>query len=210
MNCRRFRSTCVFATLALTGISAVAEEPPDLWGVQKLVAYHQAHHDSMRVQDVYKLLFQANFGAGHLLTDTVVTRERLQEELSTLGMPNPGEPLVERISTDGEMIRVNLRPFKAMNRDEDTLVRCMVRSVRDPDTLSFVRQWNEFFAMVRYGVLEFPRAEAEVWNGRVVQEDFSPVHHSEEYLRVNNPAYRVVRQSVLVALYGNILTQTGH
>lgn len=209
MYSRKFMNTLVFGTMILTGLTVRQEEPPELWGVQKLVRYHQEHYDSMQVQDVYKLLYQASFGIGHFLTDTLGTTKRLEAELGTLGAPRPGELLVERISGDGETIRVNLRPLKALHLDDNTLVRCMFLSVADPDTLSFIRQWNEFFAMVRYGVLDFPLAEAEAWNDRVVAGDIRPVHHSDRYLRAYAPAYRVVRRSVFATLYGNIPPSAG-
>jgi hypothetical protein len=203
MHFRKSMISLVLGAMVLTDPSA-SQETPELWGVQKLVAYHHELYDSMQVQDVYKLLYQANFGIGHLLADTLATTTRLEAELAALGAPGPYELLMERISEDGEIIRVNLRPFRAMDLDHTTLVRCMFRSVVDPDSLSFVRQWNDFFAMVRYGVLDFPLPDAEAWNARIGRGDFSPVSHSEVYRRAYKPAYRVVRRSVFTSMFGSI------
>ncbi len=199
----------MFGTVLLTTLSLGQEDTLEPWGVQKLIGFHQEMYEFMQVQDVYKLLYQANFGVGHILSDSLSTLRRLEAETEMLGVPHPDELLMERISGDGEIIRVNLRPFKATNLTPATLVECMFRSTIDADTLSFVRQWNEFFAMVRYGVLAFPVADAEAWNTRVARGDFSPVSHSDAYRRAYTPAYRVVRRSVFTAMFATTVSSDG-
>ena len=127
----------------------------DHWSVKRLVEYHQQLRPQMQVQDVYKMLYQANFGVEHILTDTAGVRTYVLEELALMDTTDRSEPLLERISTSGEMVRVNLRPFKAMNLNPEALLQLMYRSAVEtrPDTLTFYREWNEFCELVRYDLL---------------------------------------------------------
>jgi hypothetical protein len=117
-----------------------------------------------------------------------------------------GEPLFERISLDGELVRVNLRPFKALNLDPSLLVQVLFQSAREtiPDTILFYRLWNEFSALVRFGLLDFSSEDFMVWNTEVEDGTIIPVHHSREYSISNRPAYRVVRRSVFEEVFGKI------
>lgn len=54
------------------------------WSAKKLVEFHQSTKPDLRVQDVCKLLYQANFGVEHVLTDAVSVRSYLMEELSAM------------------------------------------------------------------------------------------------------------------------------
>jgi hypothetical protein len=78
----------------------------------------------------------------------------------------------------------------------------MFRSAREtpPDTVLFYRQWNEFVALVEYGLLVLPREDVAMWNVRVVGGEIGAFHHSEEYKKANRPAYRVVRRSVFESM----------
>ncbi len=169
------------------------------WSVMHLVTFHQSLKDSLQVQDVYKLLYQANFGPEHLVTDSSAAVRYLLEELSSMDTAGRrGEELIERISSTGEMVRINLRPWSRLSLSPDLLVHCMMESLRRtvPDTLMFYRQWNEFSGLVRYGLLDFPLEDLRVWDERVQRGDITAVHHSTAYGRANAPAYRVARDEV--------------
>lgn len=194
------------ALLLLQFVSSLPDPDAPWWSTKQLVEYHQRTKVSVHVQDVYKLLYQANFGVEHFLTDTAHVREYLLNELGSLETDAvvSDEPLVERISSRGDIVRVNLRPFKKLNRDPETLVEWMFRSaaVHSPDSLMFRRQWNEFHDLVRYGLLEFPMEEVSEWNRRITAGDIRPVHHSPEYAAANRPAYRVIHRSVIELEHG--------
>jgi len=157
----------------------------------------------IQVQDVYKLLYQANFGIEHLLTDTAGVREYLFDELATMDTTNHGEQLIERISTTDEIVRINLRPFKQLQLDPEKLVRVMFLSASEtkPDTEGLYHDWNEFASLVRYGFLNFPGADVEEWDARVAAGKLQPAHHSQKYGELYKPAYRVVRRSVFESTF---------
>lgn len=172
------------------------------WGVKQLVEVHQSRRPLMQVQDVYKLLYQAHFGVGHLMADSSTVRAYLVNEIKNIASNVPDESLVERISTSGEMVRVNLRPFMSLNLSPDILVETMAKSAAEwqPDSLSFYHEWSEFCALVRYGLLNFSVKDVDVWDNRIQSGVIESVDHSDQYSGSYHPAYRVVQRSVLESL----------
>jgi hypothetical protein len=172
------------------------------WSVKQLVEAHQRQRPGLQAQDIYKMLYQACFGVGHLLSDSMEVQRYLVDEISSLDSSISSEPLIERISTSGDMVRLNLRPFKELNLDPGSVVQLMFRSAEQTpqDTLRFFREWNEFSALVRFDVLRFPQGDVELWDSRIAQGILMPVHHSEQYSREYKPAYRVVRFALVDSL----------
>lgn len=194
----------VFILPSFAAAQHVPEPEPSSWSVLKLVQFHLSIKQNLAVQDVYKMLYQANFGVEHLLSDTANVRSYLLKEMATMDTTVEGETLVERISTDGEVVRINLRPFRKENRDPELLLRVMFASAaaRKPDTLLFLRQWREFRDLVRYGLLNFPISEVERLSAAVEAGEIAPMHHSAEYKVANRPAYRVVVWKVFARMAG--------
>jgi len=174
-------------------------------GVKRLVEFHQQQNKSLQVQDVYKMLYQASFGVEHLLGDTSSVRSYLLDELASMDTANRGETLLEQISTTGEIVRVNLRPFKALKLDPESLVQIMFRSARatTPDTALFQRNWGDFKSLIRYGVLNFPAEGLAELDSLLLSGVIAPVHHSTPYVEANAPAYRVVRCDTFESVFGD-------
>jgi hypothetical protein len=166
------------------------------WSVARLVREQALHKKNLRPQDVYKLLYQ------HLMRDTAAARVYLEEELAGADTSIRGEELMERISTDGRMVRINLRPYKRLNLPPALLVHCMIlsSSTKRPDTAAFVKEWDDFVSAVRGGLLPWSEEEVREWDQRVQGRDFTPVHHSAAYAEANTPAYRVVLKNVIEPL----------
>jgi len=198
-SCRNF---CFLACVIIIPCSLSGQDMFDRWSMITLVKHHQETKKNLHAQDVYKLIYQNSFGNEHSLTDTAAGRKYLHEELLTMDTTVRGESLLERISLDGEMVRVNLRPFRALNLDPESLVQVMFRSAREtmPDTLMFYRQWNEFVALVEFDLVDFPPVDVPIWNEQVAAGNIMPVHHSEQYTAGNRPAYRVVRRSLFESM----------
>lgn len=194
-------------SLAFQEGGAQTDSPPgqmsESWGMKQLLEHHLNARPEMQARDVYKLFFQAAFGVEHLLTDTAGVQAYLLEELRGLDAPVPGDQLLERISMDGEMVRVNLRPFKALNLPPGLLVQAMFRSATEtrPDTLLFYRLWNEYSSLLRYGVIGTAPDDVQDWDRRVRAGELFPAHHSGPYGKAYRPAYRVVRRAVVESIF---------
>jgi hypothetical protein len=199
----RYFLLTVLCSLATVRVCAQTPEASDHWSVLQLVEYHQHRRPQLQIQDVYKMLYQANFGVAHLLTDTSEVRKYLLDEFASMDTTIRGEQLIERISPTDEIVSVNLRPFKQLQLDPEKLVAAMFLSASEtkPDTEEFYHDWNEFSGLVRYGLLEFPIKDLEEWNARVSSGNLESAHHSPQYMDNYKPAYRVVRRPVFESTF---------
>ena len=83
-------------------------------------------HPSMQPQDIVKLLFQAAFGAEHLLTDKDAAFRWLQKEFEKIETTDVSEKLYEQIQD--KVCRINLREWKRRNMPLSWLFRMFVES----------------------------------------------------------------------------------
>ena len=151
----------------------------------------------MEVVDVYKMLFQSVYGVQHILQD--VARRRLEEELSELETSKlSDEPLIESITVDDAIVRINLGPFKANKLPLEKLFSALAASIKEirGTQKAFLRLWNRFRNLVEAGKLSFDTSDLQDFNDRVEKENYPPYHHSAKYKRVYKPAYRVVKREV--------------
>src|SRR5512143_881752 len=81
-------------------------------------------HPKMELADVYKILYQAEFGPEHMMKNPAAAKEYLLLEAKSRGADS-SLPLTEQCSPDGSMIRVNLAPFLARNLSLDSLFAAM-------------------------------------------------------------------------------------
>jgi hypothetical protein len=171
--------------------------PPD--STPALVRLHVERYPLMRVQDVYKMLYQGEFGIGHLLGDGRGARRYLLEEVATMDTTDRAEELLEPVSADGGMVRVNLRPFRRSGVAPDLLLQAMMATAAGAagDTARFVATWRSFVSSD--ASRPFDREELRLWDARVSAGDIRVAHHSPAYETAYHPAYRVCRRDLIEA-----------
>jgi len=149
----------------------------------------------IRMEDAYKWIFQATRGGEHAVPDEKMARDWLDQEWTTLDAPRPGEPLWEPLCPDGEIGRLNLRPFRSRGGSVENLSAAFVRSSREfrGDASSFVAGWNELGDRLK------KRSQGNLtWRGwKILDRKMRPagypaIHHSKTYERQRRPAYRVL------------------
>ncbi len=167
--------------------------------------------------DIYKCLHQREFGVGHSLDDPGRFLQRLVQE-TMQGEPEKValEPVLEDLSAEGRVLRVNLRAFRGIFKNEmdqrlDQLAQVCFKSAetvqgraaRFRETLILFKDLNQANEL-RIGrhSFAFPgelvdRFLFEV-QGLIRRLGQIPVFgHSPTYRRLNHPAYRVVDRAVL-------------
>jgi hypothetical protein len=169
-------------------------------GTDRLIAYHVQHYPKLEVQDVYKLLYQGEFGIGHLLGDGSHARDYLREEIAGLDTVSIVEDLLEPVSSDGGMVRVNLRPFKKLQHAQELLVQAMLETAARThgDTARFLDTWRTFVEFATHST--FNQQEVRAWDARIRGGDLRVTHHSDVYESAYHPAYRVCRRTIIEAL----------
>jgi hypothetical protein len=162
--------------------------------VVALVKEHLARRPVMEPRDVYKLLYQGVRGPEHIIASADAFTDRLVEEWEALDLTG-NDPLWESIRSDGSLLRLNLRPFKAEGGRLDELVdACLETSRRSWGTLTDLQQTWESFAT---GCREQPMPglaleDVKSFSSWLEANGFQPVHHSERYRVLYRPAYRLV------------------
>ena len=147
-----------------------------------------ALHPSMQPQDIVKLLFQAAFGAEHLLTDKNAAYACLVQEFEEIEVTNVSEGLYEQIQD--KVCRINLREWKRRKIPVDWLFRIFVESASYAKLYGgqelFAQSLQDVETLIQEGVFDFSMDEWEKTAKR------GPVHHSEVYRKQEQPSYRIV------------------
>jgi hypothetical protein len=148
----------------------------------------------MELQDVYKLLYQAYLGIGHLLTSEEETLASLQQELARTPSSIEAEPLWESISPVNAVGRVNLRPFREQGLDCEALSRGLLTFALNPpgDIHQLARSWSMVGRLIQGGELPFEFEDYQRFTSRILQDNYPAMHHSRAYANVYQPAYRIL------------------
>ncbi len=158
---------------------------------------HLEMRPGTRVQDVYKLLFQGVFGVGHIMGEDAY--QRLLEEAGRVDLlDHQGEPLLEPVSVDGEVVRVNLRPYLRQGGSLDDLYEAMKGSSAvkgDPE--EFMSLWGLFKELAEEEKLGMDQKTIDEYDEELRTRGPEPRHHSAGYREAYYPAYRIVRRRLL-------------
>ena len=164
--------------------------------VWSLIRMHVERRPLLQAVDVYKLIYQGVFGVGHILGEGAL--RRLELEVSGLKMgEQPDEPLVEPVSADGSIVRVNLRPYMRRRLPLEGLFSAMMKTEPVNDAGEFIRAWNIFKELVHIRRLNFDLDEIDELSQGLDREHIPTRHHSRNYRETYRPSYRVVGLKML-------------
>jgi hypothetical protein len=169
-----------------------------------LIQLHQKMRPGFDIQDAYKMLYQGNLGIEHIMGDTVAAKEYLEYEMSTINETEfPDESLIENISVDSSIVRINLRPFKRLGLNPDKLWRTMVvSSLQYPKVdEKFIRSWKTCIRLCEIKVLSFDMERVLLFEDQMKSNNYRSAHHSNNYMDTYKPAYRVVMISEFKKLF---------
>lgn len=175
---------------SLTPSRAVAGHRGDF---AEVVAEHLRRYPGLEIQDLYKLAFQAAMGAEHAVPSREAARAWLEREIAGLVMTS-AEPLSDPLSPDGELVRINLRPFIDVGGDADMLLDAFVQTATDFEGSSsrLEEYWSTIESMAASGRLPFGREDLQRFRVEMKERGWPALHHSATYDRLYHPAYRVV------------------
>jgi len=182
-------SGALIALLAFAWYGCRAPEPTIVDRLREQVT----RYPEMQTDDAYKFVHQAAFGNGHLITDEAADREYLKQEFASV-QADSHEPLVEPLTPDGSIVRVNLRPFKAGGVSLDRLADAMIESAKEiqPHREAFEHWWTEIINAAERHTLPFDPAALRAFGSLKQAEGYPAVHHSPAYTTRYSPSYRVV------------------
>lgn len=177
--------------------------------------------------DIYKCLHQGEFGVGHSIEQPAGFRQQLENELKrslALGSADDREPVLETVSCDGQMLRVNLRPLgrrfkERLDYVSELLTQVCLQSAQHSwgKADDFLRTLELFEALNQAGeiclaghafIIPAPlttRFLAEVRQFAQRMGQVPVLSHSAAYRRLNHPAYRVADRGALKSSALNFL-----
>ncbi len=165
--------------------------------VEALLLEHHERRPLMRGTDYYKLLYQGVFGVGHIMGDGAWSW--LVKEVEGIDLDDqPDEPLMEAVSIDRAMVRVNLRPYVREGRSLQVLFEAMkTTALVEGLPGEFMEVWDVFVGLVDESQIEVDPSELAALVDELGVEGVSTHHHSVEYREAYSPAYRVIRGGTL-------------
>ena len=156
------------------------------------------HHPEMEITDAVKLLYQSEFGGGHMVSDPQKSLEFLKKEWNTVktstgeccGTPSP---VCEYIGNG--MYRMHLQAFSEGLSPETMNQMFLQSAANKKGTMeSFKKKLEQFLEWCRMGELPFAQAEAEEYLKEYQKKGYPAVSHSPAYKKAYHPAYRVVEE----------------
>jgi hypothetical protein len=143
----------------------------------------------MQPTDAVKLIYQNEFGGGHLIRDEQACLNYLRREYADLEK-DPTAPLYEDIGNG--IVRVNLAAVKP--EDLEQLGRDFIRSAAEhTGTMdSFLRKLDVLRKLTVEGIFSFDSQELENYLFKYRSQSYPIVSHSEAYREEYRPAYRII------------------
>jgi hypothetical protein len=200
MSARASNAVSISKETPMSGHDTTNALTPDEAAFRSVLTDQIWRYPRMEVQDLYKLAFQAAFGSEHAIADVTAARRRLDRELRQHA-EGPEEPVLDPLSADGRIVRVNLRPYAAAEGDLAVLLEAFIRTAHEyhgsADTLQ--HYWRVAESMAAEGLLPFAYEALRRFFEAMWAQGFVAVHHSVRYTRAYHPAYRVVMRDFLIS-----------
>ena len=181
---------CVLFPLVLLGACARAPNPD----ADFFLAQARADPE-LRIADAYKWLFHATRGGEHAVANEFAVRKWLENEWAALGPPQPGEPLWTPLTPDGRIGRLNLRPYRTQGGAPEPLLAAFVEGAKsfDASPARFRAAWRALGReLKKQPVGHLTWAAWQRLDREMRAHDYPASHHSPEYERARQPAYRVL------------------
>lgn len=159
--------------------------------MEQILRSHAAAYPAMRPQDAVKLVYQNEFGAGHLAADGQSCLARLRTELA-FATETPDSPSFEDVGNG--LVRLYPAAAAAGGLHLRTVNRFFVLTAQQCSGSigSFEQKLDGLRALCRAGVFGFSEGELKDYLQEYRALGYPAVHHSEEYRRAYAPFYRVV------------------
>ena len=160
--------------------------------LERILREHAKRYPLMQPRDAVKLIYQNEFGGGHLIRDEQACLNYLRREYTSVAK-DPTVPLYEDIGNG--IIRVNLAAVKPENLEQ--LGRDFIRSAaKHKGTLdSFLNKLEVLQTLTAEGVFAFGLDALNSYLSEYEAAGCPAVSHSSKYREVYKPAYRIIRKA---------------
>ena len=157
--------------------------------LKEILIAHAERYPLMQPADAVKLIYQNEFGGGHLIRDEQACLRYLRQEYDSI-TKYPDMPLCEEIGSG--IVRVHLAAVRP--QDLEQLGHVFVRSAASHtgSMERFLQKLEVLRLMTGRGIFSFGLQELECYLSEYRKAGCPAVSHSEAYRKSYDPAYRVV------------------
>ncbi len=158
--------------------------------LKQILREHAKRYPLMQPTDAVKLIYQNEFGGGHLIRDKEACLNHLHREYKTVEK-NTSTPLYEYIGNG--ISRVNLAALKETELKK--LGQDFIYSAANhKGTMdSFLSKLSVLVELTGLGVFAFSPIELAAYLAEYEKLGYPTVSHSSKYRQMYRPAYRVVK-----------------
>ena len=159
--------------------------------LRQILLLHAKKYPRMEPRDAVKLLYQGEFGGGHLIRDEKSCLAMLSRELAN----TPSDPNCSLYEDIGNgLVRVCLAALPGSSLDEAQLGRAFLQSAAEHrgSLDRFLAKLELLRQVTAAGVFGFSPAQLEEYLEDYAREGYPMVSHTETYRAAYRPAYRVV------------------
>lgn len=159
--------------------------------MKDILLAHALRYPRMEPKDAVKLLYQSEFGGGHMIQSIDSCLQYLQAEYEKTPQ-NPTAPLLEEIGRG--IFRVHLAALDASGYPPVRLGQDFIRSSAVPrgSMEGFRQKLSLLRELTQAGEMPFSPTELEEYLADYEKAGFPAVSHSDTYRKAYHPAYRVV------------------
>lgn len=171
--------------------------------LSRILLLHAGRWPGMEVRDYVKLLYQSEFGPGHMAGEFEDVLAHLKEEFAQAAAEGYAPPYTAEAIGDG-LCRFHLDPRRVTEADLPLLARCFIQSARPRGTMTGLwEKLGQLSALAWKGDLPLDIGEVELFLAAYGAKGCPALHHSEGYREMNRPHYRVMDRDL--ACYGPAL-----
>ena len=164
--------------------------------MRSILLAHAEKYPLMEPTDAVKLLYQSEFGGGHLIRDEQACLNFLHQEYHAT-MQDRSIPLAEEIGNG--FVRINLAALNHSGLSIEELGDAFFRSAAQHhgNMESFREKLSLLTGLTQNGRMPFSAEALQNYLTGYEAAGFPPVSHSEAYRRAYHPAYRVISRPFL-------------
>lgn len=167
--------------------------------LRETLTAHAGRYPAMEPQDAVKLIYQNEFGGGHLIADPAGSLNRLLAEYAAVPR-SAAATLAEDIGNG--LVRIHLGGLDAGEYPPEALNRDFARSasLHRGSMGAFLDKLDTLRALTEEGAFGFSGQELEAYLGPYIASGCPAVSHSAAYRAVYHPAYRVILRALCLPL----------
>ena len=157
--------------------------------LKQILQEHAKRYPLMQPRDAVKLIYQNEFGGGHLIRDEQSVLNYLRREYESVAKDST-MPLYEDIGNG--IVRVNLAAVKP--EDLEQLGKDFIRSAAEHTGTKerFLQKLEVLRQLTAAGHFSFGMIEMECYLSEYMKSGCPMVSHSEQYRQNYAPAYRII------------------